>query len=70
MVPQRLREGVVLLLGAADPRDAVEEELVIVPRREPPQLSARTVQEHRPEAADLAVDTVGMSHICELSRPK
>ncbi|GAA4502849.1 hypothetical protein GCM10023191_054970 [Actinoallomurus oryzae] len=70
MVPQRLREGVVLLLGTADPGDAVEEKLVVVPRRQPPQLSAWTVQEHGPQAADLAVDTVGMSHICELSRPK
>ncbi|GAB2815999.1 hypothetical protein GCM10027176_20810 [Actinoallomurus bryophytorum] len=69
MVTQGLRERVVLLLGTSDPGDAVEEKLIVVTRREPLQLCPRTVQEHGPEAADLTVDTVGMSHICELSRP-
>ena len=55
VVAQRLGEGVVLVLGAADPRDAVEQQRVVVAWRESSQLGAGTVQHHRPEPADLAV---------------
>ena len=40
-VAQRLGERVVLLLGAADPRDAVEQQLVVVARGEPLAAPAR-----------------------------
>ena len=53
-VAQRLGEGVVLLLRAGHPRDAVEEQLVVVARGEPPQLGAGPVQQHRAQAAHLA----------------
>ena len=58
-VTQRLRERVVLLLRAAHPRDAVEEQLVVVARREPLELGTRSVQQHRPQPADLTGDAVG-----------
>ncbi len=51
---QRLREGVVLELGARDPRHPVEEQLVVVARREAPQLAAGAVQHDRRERPDLA----------------
>ena len=57
VLPQGLREGVVLLLGAAHPRDPVEEQLVVVPRGQPGQLGAGAVQQDGPEPADLARDT-------------
>ena len=59
-VAQRLGEGVVLVLGAADPRDPVEEQLVVVAGREPLQLRTRPVQHHRSESADLAVGPVAV----------
>ena len=58
-VAQRLGEGVVLVLRAADPGDAVEEEPVVVAGREPLQLVAGPVQHDRGQAADLAVGAVG-----------
>ena len=58
VVAQRLGERVVLVLGAADPRDAVEEQLVVVARRQPLELRPGPVQHHRPQPADLAVDAV------------
>ena len=51
---QRRREGVVLLLRAVHPRDAVEEQLVVVARGEPPQLGPGPVQHHRAQSAHLA----------------
>jgi putative Ca2+/H+ antiporter (TMEM165/GDT1 family) len=59
---QRLGEGVVLLLGPSYPRDAVEEQLVVVARREAPQLRAGPVQHHGLEAADLGVGAVRERH--------
>ena len=47
-------EGVVLLLRAVHPRDAVEEQLVVVARGEPPQLGPGAVQHHRAQPAHLA----------------
>ncbi len=52
---QRLGERVVLVLRAADPGDAVEEELVVVARGEPLQLRPGPVQHDRAQPADLAV---------------
>ena len=57
VVAQRLRERVVLVLGPVDPRDAVEEQLVVVARRQPLELGAGAVQQHGVQPADLAVDT-------------
>ena len=45
---------VVLLLRAVHPRDAVEEQLVVVAGREPPQLVPGPVQQDGAEPADLA----------------
>ena len=58
-VAQLGRERVVLVLGAGHPRDAVEEQLVVVARGEPLQLRPGPVQHHRPQPADLAVRAVG-----------
>ena len=55
---QRGGEGVVLVLRAGDPRDAVEEQLVVVARGEPLQLGTGPVQHHGPEPADLGVGAV------------
>ena len=54
-VAQRLREGVVLVLGAAHPRHAVEEQAVVVARGQPSELGTRPVQHDGAKAADLAV---------------
>ena len=61
-VAQRLRERVVLVLGAADPRDAVEEQLVVVARGQPLQLRSGPVEHHGLESADLGVGTVRGGH--------
>jgi hypothetical protein len=55
---QRLRELVVLLLRAVEPRHAVEQQVVVVARRQPPQLRPRAVQDDRTQPPDLASDTV------------
>ncbi len=57
-VAQRLGERVVLVLGAAHPRHAVEEQLVVVARGESLKLGPGAVQHHRPQPSDLAVGTV------------
>jgi hypothetical protein len=59
VVAQRLREVVVLLLRAVDPGDAVEQQLVGVAGREPPQLVPGPMQDDRAQAPDLAPDAVG-----------
>lgn len=41
---ERLCELVVLFLCPPDPRNSVEEQLVVVPRRQPLQFSSRTMQ--------------------------
>ena len=46
-------EGVVLGLGALEPHDVVEEEVGAVGRREPFETQVRTVDQHRPQLADL-----------------
>jgi hypothetical protein len=56
---QRGSEGVVLLLRAVHPGDAVEEQLVVVARGQSPQLGPGAVQHHRAQAADLAGGTHG-----------
>ena len=52
---QHRRERVVLLLGPADPRDAVEQQLVVVARGEPLELRSRPVQQNHAQRPDLAV---------------
>jgi hypothetical protein len=46
VIAERLGECVVLVLGPPDPRDAVEEQRVVVARCEPPELGAGSVQQH------------------------
>jgi hypothetical protein len=57
-VAQGLCEAVVLVLGPAHPGDPVEQQFVVVARREPPKLVAGPVQHHRPQRSDLAVHSV------------
>jgi hypothetical protein len=59
---QRGRERVVLLLCAGEPRDAVEEQLVVVARGEAAELRPRPVQHDRPERVHLAADAVRRVH--------
>jgi hypothetical protein len=47
-------EGVVLLLRPVDPRDPVEQQLVVVPGGQPAQLRTRPVQQNRAQPAHLA----------------
>ena len=58
-VPQRLGEGVVLLLGPLHPQHVVEEVLVLVGRGQPLQLQVRAVQDRLSQAADLRVHVQG-----------
>ena len=55
---QRLGELVVLLLRALEPRHAVEQQVVVVARRQPRQLGPGPVQHDRPQPPDLAPDAV------------
>lgn len=50
---QRVGEGVVLLAGPADPQHVVEEQRVLVGRRQALQLEIGTVQDDAPQRADL-----------------
>jgi hypothetical protein len=50
---QGVGEGVVLLARAADPRQVVEEQLVLVGRRQTPQLEVGAVEDDTPQRADL-----------------
>jgi hypothetical protein len=49
-------ELVVLSLGPLDPQDVVEEQLVVVARRQPLQAEVRAVDDDLAELADLGVD--------------
>ena len=70
---QRLGERVVLLLRPAHPRDAVEEQLVVVARGQPLELGTGPVQHHRAQPADLAGDAVaswpGLAHASQRGAP-
>ena len=55
---QRVGELVVLLLRALEPRHAVEQQVVVVARGQPPQLRPGAVQDDRPQPPDLAPDAV------------
>ena len=59
---QRLGELVVLLLRAVEPRHAVEQQVVVVARRQPPQLGPGAVQDDRPQPPDLAPHAVLVLH--------
>ena len=50
-------ERVVLLLRPGDPGQPVEQQRVVVARREPLQLGAGAVQDDGPQRADLGVRT-------------
>ena len=50
-------ELVVLLLGPLDPEHIVEQQVVVVRRREPPQAQVRSVDHDLSQLADLRVDT-------------
>ena len=52
----------MLLLRALEPRHAVEQEVVVVARRQPPQLGPGAVQDDRPQPPDLAPDAVLVFH--------
>lgn len=52
---EQRRERVVLLLGLGDPGQSVEQQGVVVARGESLQLRAGTVQDHRPQPADLRI---------------
>ena len=52
---ERIGERVVLLPRALHPDHVVEQQIVLVARRQPLELEPRTVHEHRPERADLRV---------------
>ncbi len=49
-------ELVVLPLGPLDPQDVVEEQLVVVARRQPLQAEVRAMDDDLAELADLGVD--------------
>ena len=55
---QRFGEGVVLLLRAADPRNSVEEQRIVVARGQAREFRAGTVQQDRRQLADLVVNMV------------
>nr|BFF22766.1 hypothetical protein GCM10025732_07310 [Glycomyces mayteni] len=58
------REPVVLLLGALDPRDAVEQQRAVVARRQAPQLSPGAVEHDAAQAPHFRVDSVRGRGIC------
>jgi hypothetical protein len=55
-VGEDLREMVMLLLGALQPKNVVEQEVVLVLGREPEHLGSGTVQNDLPEHPDLGID--------------
>ena len=55
-------ELVVLVLGALDPEDVVEEQLVVVRRREPLEAELRTVHHHLAQLADLRIRPERLHH--------
>ena len=57
MVAQRLGERVVLLLRAANPRDTVEQQRVVVAWCQTSELGTRSVQHDRPQPPDFTVCT-------------
>src|SRR5207245_4899963 len=53
---ERIGEGVVLLARALDPEHVVEEQLVLVRRREPFQLKVRAMQQRPSQRPDFRTD--------------
>ena len=65
---ERVGERVVLLPGALHPQHVVEQELVLVGRRQPLELAAGPVEDDPPQDADLGVDAqTGMFGAVRLS---
>ena len=56
---ERVGERVVLLAGPLHPQHVVEQEIVLVGRRQPLQLVPRPVEHDSPERADLGVRPLG-----------
>jgi hypothetical protein len=56
-ISQGVGETVVLLLGAVDPGQAVEQQGIVIAWRQPPQLVAGTVQHDRTQPANFRLDT-------------
>ena len=53
---ERLGKAVVLLLSTVDPWQPVEEQGIVVSGRQPLQLAARPMQQHRAQPANLRPD--------------
>ena len=53
---ERLGETVVLLLRTVDPGQPIEKQGIVIAGRQPPQLVARTMQQHRTQPANLGAD--------------
>ena len=53
---ERVGERVVLLARALDPEDVVEQQRVLVARRQPLELAVGPVQQHPPQRPDLRAD--------------
>ena len=56
LVPQLLREGVVLLLCTLSPHHVVEQQVVDIARRQPHEFQAGPMHDHLLEDADLGVN--------------
>jgi len=54
-----VREPVMLFLCPPHPGDSVEEQRVVVARRQPGELGTGSVEQHGSQQADLTVDMVG-----------
>jgi hypothetical protein len=62
VVPEDLRELIVLLLGTGHPGQPVEQEAAAAARGNPFQLRTRTVNKNGTQPAGLAVRTMGVAH--------
>ena len=53
---ERIGETVVLLLRSVDPGQPIEQQSIVVTRRQQPQIVARTMQQHRTQPANLGAN--------------
>ncbi len=68
VVAQNLGKAVVLVLRSADPRNPVEEQLVVIARGQPLQFRPGPVQQHRPQPAHFGVGAERARHAAEPKR--
>ncbi len=61
---QHRGERVVFLLRLGHPRQAIEQQRVVVARREPPQFVPGPVQDDSPQPADLGV--AAQRNVCHI----